>query len=556
MNPRTPRVALALVLVLLLGLLLAPNTLLACGVERWSVKTGTDADIGKVNVNSSTANTIATMRGWTAPNPIPANNRVSPFETTVWVLNATLTQYKLESDQDYHLILQDSGGLTLIAEIPDPACVGTGSPFAAGVSRARAAFDAKLNATTSFQTANIPVQIKGVGMFDFLHGQTGVAPNGIELHAVLDIVFNPTNTPDFSISASPGSVSAVQGSSVNTTVTTAVSGGFNSAVSLSASGVPAGASASFSPTSIGAPGSGSSTLTLSAGTAAAGTYTVTVTGTGGGKTHTTTVSFTVTTSATPDFSIAVSPTSVSTVRGSNSTATVSTSVSGGFNSAVALSATGIPSGASVTFSPTSIAAPGSGSSTVTLASGTAAAGTYSITITGTGGGKTHSVVLSWTVTSGTVQQLLANPGFESGATSWTATASVISTDTGEASHSGTWKAWLDGYGTTHTDTLFQQVAIPSTITTATLTFWLHIDTAETTTTTAFDTLKVQITNSSGTVLSTLATYSNLNHNTGFTQKTFDLSSFKGQTIRVLLTGAEDSIQQTSFVVDDFALNVQ
>jgi hypothetical protein len=209
----------------------------------------------------------------------------------------------------------------------------------------------------------------------------------------------------------------------------------------------------------------------------------------------------------------------------------------------------------VTFSPTSIAAPGSGSSTVTLASGTAAAGTYSITITGTGGGKTHSVVLSWTVTSGTVQQLLLNPGFESGNVNWTATTSVISSSTSEASHSGTWKAWLDGYGTTHTDTLFQQVAIPSTITTATLTFWLHIDTAEPLTT-AFDTLKVQVTNSSGTVLQTLATYSNMDANTGYTQKTFDLSSFKGQTIRVLFTGVEDSIKQTSFVVDDFALNVQ
>jgi hypothetical protein len=548
-------VALALALVLLLSLLLSPSTLQACGVERWSVKTGTDADIGKVNVNSSTANTIATMRSWTAPNPIPANNRVSPFETTVWVLNATLTQYKLESDQDYHLILQDAGGLTLIAEIPAPSCVGTGSPFATGVSNARAAFDARFNVTTSFQTANIPVQIKGVGMFDFLHGQTGVAPNGIELHAVLDIVFNPTNTPDFSISASPSSVSAVQGGSATTTVSTSVSGGFNSAVSLSASGLPTGASATFTPTSISAPGSGSSTLKLSAGTAAAGTYTVTVTGTGGGKTHSTTVSFTVTASGTPDFSIAVSPTSVSTAKGSNSTATVSTTVSGGFNSAVALSATGVPSGASVSFSPTSIAAPGSGSSTVTLASGTAAAGTYSITITGTGGGKTHSVVLSWTVTSGMVQQLLLNPGFESGNVNWTATTSVISSSTSEASHSGTWKAWLDGYGTTHTDTLFQQVAIPSTITTATLTFWLHIDTAEPLTT-AFDTLKVQVTNSSGTVLSTLATYSNIDANTGYAQKSFDLSSFKGQTIRVLFTGVEDSIKQTSFVVDDFALNVQ
>jgi hypothetical protein len=268
------------------------------------------------------------------------------------------------------------------------------------------------------------------------------------------------------------------------------------------------------------------------------------------------VSFTVTSSTAPDFTLGVSPTSVSTPRGTNSTATVSTTVSGGFNSAVALTVSGVPSGATATESPTSIAAPGSGSSTLTLASGTAAAGTYSLTITGTGGGKTHTAALSWTITSGTVTQLLVNPGFESGNVNWTATTSVITTATAEASHSGTWKAWLDGYGVATTDTLFQQVTIPSTITTATLTFWLHIDTDETTTTTAFDTLKVQITNSSGTVLSTLATYSNLNHNTGYAQKSFDLSSFKGQTIRVLLTGIEGSQLQTSFVVDDFALNVQ
>src|SRR6267142_2260024 len=109
-------------------LIALPGTILAqCGVERWSVKTGTDADVGLVNLSSSTAQTIVTMRGWPAPSPIPANNRVSPYETTQWVLNATLTQYKLEGDSDYHLILSDASGNTLIAEIPSPSCVGSGS---------------------------------------------------------------------------------------------------------------------------------------------------------------------------------------------------------------------------------------------------------------------------------------------------------------------------------------------------------------------------------------------------------------------------------------------
>jgi hypothetical protein len=549
-----------LVSILLAGAVLVPPPLLAqsCGVERWSVKTGTDADIGKVTLSSQSANSILTMRGWTAPSPIPANNRVSPFETTVWVLNATLTEYKLESDSDYHLILSDASGNTIIAEIPLPACVGSGSPLLSGITNARTEFNARFTPTSSFKTANIPVQITGIGMFDFLHGQTGVAPNGIELHPVLDVVFNPSSSPDFAISASPAAVSAAQGFATTTTISTTVSGGFSAAIALTASGVPSGASASFSPTSIGAPGSGSSTLTLSAGTAAAGTYPVTVTGTGGGKTHTTSVSFTVTSSASPDFSLAVSPTSVSAASGTNATATVSTAVSGGFNSAVALSASGLPTGATASFSPASIAAPGSGSSTLTIATGTAAAGTYNLTITGTGGGKTHTAPLTLTITSGGGggTQILVNPGFESGNTTWVASTGVVTTSTSEPAHSGSWKAWLDGYGTTHTDTLYQQVSIFSTNHSATLTFWLHVDTAETSTTTAFDSLQVQIRNSSGTLLQTLASYSNLNAGSGFSQKSFDLSAFIGQTIRVYLTGSEDSILQTSFVVDDFALNVQ
>src|SRR5215472_13318287 len=124
-------------------LLVVPTSLFAqCGVERWSVKTGTDADVGLVNLNSASNTTIAAMRAPAAPNPIPPNNCVSPLETTQWVINATLTQFKLESDSDYHLILQDASGLTMIAEIPSPSCVGAGSPFIAGITNARNEFNA------------------------------------------------------------------------------------------------------------------------------------------------------------------------------------------------------------------------------------------------------------------------------------------------------------------------------------------------------------------------------------------------------------------------------
>ena len=153
-------------------------------------------------------------------------------------------------------------------------------------------------------------------------------------------------------------------------------------------------------------------------------------------------------------------------------------------------------------------------------------------------------------------ELLLNRGFESGNVNWTATAGVITNSTGQTPRTGSWYAWLDGYGTTHTDSLFQDVAVPATATSVTLTFWLKINTAETTTTTAFDTLQVQVRNTSNTVLSTLATYSNLNASSGYVQKTFNLTSFKGQTIRIYFLGNEDSSLQTSFVIDDTSCATQ
>jgi subtilisin family serine protease len=153
-------------------------------------------------------------------------------------------------------------------------------------------------------------------------------------------------------------------------------------------------------------------------------------------------------------------------------------------------------------------------------------------------------------------ELLANRGFESGNVTWVATAGVVTNSTGQTPRSGSWYAWLDGYGTTHTDTLYQQITVPSSATSVTLSFWLKINTAETTTTTAFDTLRVQVRNSSNTVLSTLATYSNLNATTGYVLKTFDLTAFKGQTIRIYFLGTEDSSLQTSFVIDDTSCTTQ
>ncbi|MDD1061754.1 putative Ig domain-containing protein [Streptomyces cocklensis] len=205
------------------------------------------------------------------------------------------------------------------------------------------------------------------------------------------------------------------------------------------------------------------------------------------------------------------------------------------------SAAGLPAGLSISSSGLISGTPtttGSSSVTVTAKDSTNASGTASFT---------------WTVTSTTggctASQLLTNPGFESGATGWTASSGVIDSSTGAPAHSGSYKAWLDGYGTTHTDTVSQSVTIPASCTTATFTFYLYVTSDETTTTTAYDKLTV----AAGST--TLATYSNLDKGTGYVQRSVSLTAYKGQTVTLKFTGTEDSSLATSFLIDDTAVNV-
>jgi len=411
-----------------------------CGVERWSVKTGTDPDASLVDINNPVPSTISYLASLTAPSSPPLDARVQPTETTTFVLDATLVEYKLEGDSDYHLVLKDAQGNTMIAEIPDPACVGAGSPLASGIQNARSEFDAKYTATTSFHTVNIPVEIKGVGFFDFLHGQTGVAPNGIELHPVTNIVFNP--------SSGGGNVPPV---------------------------------ANFSDSINGLIVAFTNTSTDSDGTVVSSAWNF-----GDGSTST-----------------ATSP-----------------------NHAYALG------------------------------------GTYNVSLTVTdNGGKTNALTKSIVLSSGSSgSQLLGNTGFESStAAPWSISAGALCTNSscsGETAHAGSGFAWLDGYGSAHVDTASQAVTIPSGDTSATLSFWLHVDTAETTTSRAYDTLKVQVFDSSGTLLGTVSQFSNLDAASGYQQHSVNMDAYIGKSITVKFIGTEDSLDQTSFVVDGVSLNVK
>jgi hypothetical protein len=181
--------------------------LAAAGHERWSVKTGSDPDAQGLTGQSPTATTIAQLTALPVPAVLPPDGRSDGAEKTVWQLDATLQGYEGEADGDFHMVLADGQGNTMIGEIPNPADITSPSYFAAQITSARTAFDNQFQIVenisqptvpagpqatlgSSFRDVSVPVTVTGLGFFDFAHGQRGVAPNAIELHPVISIVFN------------------------------------------------------------------------------------------------------------------------------------------------------------------------------------------------------------------------------------------------------------------------------------------------------------------------------------------------------------------------------
>ncbi len=194
---------------------------------------------------------------------------------------------------------------------------------------------------------------------------------------------------------------------------------------------------------------------------------------------------------------------------------------------------------------------------MTLDSTTLANGTHTLVAKAydAAGNMGTSTTITFTVnnTTSTETERIVNGGFEAGTTPWAGTTAVIGTWSAQPAFEGTRNAWMGGKGKKTTQALYQSVTIPSTVTTATVSFQLHIDTKETTTATAYDKLAVEILSSTGTVLKTLATYSNLNKVTGYALRTFDVSAYKGQTIRLNFKMTEDSSLQSSFTLDKVSL---
>jgi hypothetical protein len=439
--------------------------------------------------------------------------------------------------------------------------------------------------------------------------------------------------PDFSVSASPSSLTVAQGSSGTSTITVGSLNGFSSAVTLSASGLPSGVTASFSPNPITPPpgGSAASTLTLNAAAGAAtGTSTVTVTGTSGATTHSTAINLTVTATGGGGTQTAVfdatvrapkcatvgsscdsgaalllgrdgkgpEPNQPNTINGSCADGTSGTFHSDESNDRIKVSTTDGSSfapGKTVRVDATVWAwtnpsadhldlyfAPDANSPVwsliATLTPTAAGAQTLSATYTLPSGGSVQAVRarfryqgsasscstgsfddhddLAFAVNGGGGggggSELLINGGFEGSASPWVLSSGFV-WSTGSFPHSGAGYV-IGGAANNVNGTAYQQVSIPTTAT-GTLTFWLNVTTNETTTTTPFDKLMVEVRSTAGAVLATLATYSNLNRGTAgvYSQKTLDLSAFKSQTVRVTFHATTDVSLTTSFRVDDVSL---
>jgi xyloglucan-specific exo-beta-1,4-glucanase len=227
-----------------------------------------------------------------------------------------------------------------------------------------------------------------------VYGRVYVSTNG---RGIIYGEPNAAPNPDFSVSSTPSSLAMNRSASGTSTITIARSGGFTSGVAFSASGLPGGVTASFSPASTTGT---STTLTLAASSSAAtGPATITVTGTGGGLTRSTTIGLTVNAPQQPDFALTASSPSGTINRGASGTGGITITRSGGFTSSVGLSASGVPSGVTASFNPASTTG---ATSTVTFsATSTAALGPATVTISGTGGGLTRTASINITVSETT-----------------------------------------------------------------------------------------------------------------------------------------------------------
>jgi subtilase family serine protease len=330
--------------------------------------------------------------GWGSPNTTGIINLLAGSATPSFTLSASPSSLSVTQGNSgtSTITVTDAGGfsgsVTLAASgLPSGVTAAFGTNPTTGTSVLT--LTASSTATTGTSTVTI------TGTSGSLTATTTIA-----------LTVSATATPNFTIGASPASVSVTQGANGTSTITITSTGGFNSATTLTATGLPTGVTAAFStnPVTPAANGSATSTLTLTASASATvGAATVTITGTSGSTSHSTTIALTVNASSgTKNFTLSLSPSSFTVdERGSVSTTLTVTSVNG-FNSAVSLSVSGFPSGVSATASANPVTPPANGSANVTIrwsASRRAPTGTSTIELIGTSGSLTNETPVTITV---------------------------------------------------------------------------------------------------------------------------------------------------------------
>ena len=257
----------------------------------------------------------------------------------------------------------------------------------------------------------------------------------------IQIIPTAASSPDFTIAATPGSQTVTQGGGTTYTVTTTAANGFGDIVDLTVTGLPASATATFTPASVA--GAGDATMTvMTAANTPPGSSTLTITGTSGTLTRTTTATLVVNAAPIPDFTVSASPASRSVTQGSATSYSVTIGAVNGFSGTVNLSATGLPAGASATFTPATVTGTGTATLDVTTAADTPA-GSSAVTITGTSGALTRTTTATLVVNAAPTADFTvsATPASRSvtqgGATTYSVTIAAVNGFSGTVNLSAT-----------------------------------------------------------------------------------------------------------------------
>jgi len=342
-----------------------------------------DGSVGVLSTSSTSfAPAYGTTTGWDFATGIGSVNAANLVNN--WPSSTTQPGFLLSTSPASLAILQGASGSTTISINPLNGFNGSVTLSASGLPSGVSAAFGTNPATTSSLLSLSATGTATTGTFTVTI--TGTA-GSLTSTTTLSLTVNPQG--NFTLSASPSTLTIVQGASGTSTITVNALGGFNGTVGLSASGLPSGVTASFSPTST----TGTSTLTLTASsTATTGSATVTIAGSSGNLSSSTTLSLTV--NPPPNFTLSASPNSLTITQGSSGSSAITVSPLNGFNSSVALSASGLPNGVTVSFNPASTTS----SSTLTLtASSTATTGTVTVTVTGASGALTKTATISLTI---------------------------------------------------------------------------------------------------------------------------------------------------------------